>query len=803
MGDTATTHASGFPRALRHATTHNGDHLAKTILLGLIILLVSLSTNFILGVDQSKEYLAAGFERRLDILTGRATSDPHNPIELQVILAIGAMFLHMLVAGGTCHLFHSRLVHLAKTTKSNVWYVGTLGILLIASWPFYTFADSTLSAYESVYQGLGETGLNPQTTASLKVTLHYFLGAIIGSGAIALAVLAAHHIWPRPMVWVDGAASVAVVLIAAGFHVVAGYLETDWFRQVGAFALVFIGGGFVWTIVYTFWASRVPDPVLMGGYVVIAVLIGVKAWGLERTAFTTHTPSTLVKVDDCHDRAKEFLKFEREILSELLEGENKGNVLGALECGSASNPLETAAENNAGPNADYFAKQRFTRSLKESAGRRAIDLKESVTEKYERRSRDFFEIPPINDKITEWFAARSAEIEKLPPGEKYPVFVAAAEGGGMYAAYLTAMALARLQDERPRFADHLFAISAVSGGGVGAQLFADLAYRKLRMMDGSGGAYQFAVEQFFRTDFQAPLVGALLFADAPSFILPRWTSAADRATALSHSFDSGWDRMWDVLRNRVAAAEKVPTTGKRNYFADGAARGADAPAVIINATLSNNGMPVILSPFYFSNFYGALDRTDSWAFYRFAHFFDVLPGVDMPVTTGVLLGARFPYITPGGRFPIRLGSRRKLFQSSDISLADGGYFDNTGTATALALIRRIREAAPANLQDKIDVKLIRMVDPTSPGYSTVEKSPSEAILPLATLYATRSFTRDFYARLMESDSAPPYDVTFDPNGTPLSWQLSRATRKHVEDAVRKSLEVRGRGLFEVKALLQP
>src|SRR5262249_53572571 len=67
-------------------------------------------------------------------------------------------------------------------------------------------------------------------------------------------------------------------------------------------------------------------------------------------------------------------------------------------------------------------------------------------------------------------------LEKRPDKENYrdsayPVYVVSAQGGGMYAAYQTAIFLARLQDLCPSFRHHLFAISSVSGGSVGSATF--------------------------------------------------------------------------------------------------------------------------------------------------------------------------------------------------------------------------------------------------------------------------------------------------------------------------------------------
>ncbi|MEM9726419.1 MAG: hypothetical protein AAF909_13295, partial [Pseudomonadota bacterium] len=59
----------------------------------------------------------------------------------------------------------------------------------------------------------------------------------------------------------------------------------------------------------------------------------------------------------------------------------------------------------------------------------------------------------------------------LPGPGRRPVFIIAASGGGAYAAAHTAHVLGALQDANPSFADHIFAISGVSGGSVGATLF--------------------------------------------------------------------------------------------------------------------------------------------------------------------------------------------------------------------------------------------------------------------------------------------------------------------------------------------
>jgi len=50
----------------------------------------------------------------------------------------------------------------------------------------------------------------------------------------------------------------------------------------------------------------------------------------------------------------------------------------------------------------------------------------------------------------------------------YPVFIVTAEGGGIKAGYFTAAVMTAIQDRAPAFAQHIFAVSGVSGGSIGS-----------------------------------------------------------------------------------------------------------------------------------------------------------------------------------------------------------------------------------------------------------------------------------------------------------------------------------------------
>lgn len=113
--------------------------------------------------------------------------------------------------------------------------------------------------------------------------------------------------------------------------------------------------------------------------------------------------------------------------------------------------------------------------------------------------------------------------------DPYPVFIVAAAGGGAYAAYYTAMFLARLQDRCPNFAQHTFAISGVSGGSLGATVFAALAKQMAKNGDyiecnfnvpPKDGPFEEKVREIFSADLLSPVLAAALFPDLLQRVLP-------------------------------------------------------------------------------------------------------------------------------------------------------------------------------------------------------------------------------------------------------------------------------------------
>jgi hypothetical protein len=83
--------------------------------------------------------------------------------------------------------------------------------------------------------------------------------------------------------------------------------------------------------------------------------------------------------------------------------------------------------------------------------------------------------PPPQLVFEDWLRSRQDLTYYAEKHQRYPVFIVAARGGGIYAASQEAIFLSRMQDQCANFSQHIFAISGVSGGSVGAALFSSLA----------------------------------------------------------------------------------------------------------------------------------------------------------------------------------------------------------------------------------------------------------------------------------------------------------------------------------------
>src|SRR4051794_22390663 len=105
---------------------------------------------------------------------------------------------------------------------------------------------------------------------------------------------------------------------------------------------------------------------------------------------------------------------------------------------------------------------------------------------------------------------------------RIPSFIVSAEGGGIRAAFFTAITLARMVDHCPRIAHHIFAISGVYGGSIGAAVFAaamaarppNRTDKRCDLIMSASHFYEDAVSEVLSDDHLSPLLARMLTGDA-------------------------------------------------------------------------------------------------------------------------------------------------------------------------------------------------------------------------------------------------------------------------------------------------
>jgi hypothetical protein len=271
----------------------------------------------------------------------------------------------------------------------------------------------------------------------------------------------------------------------------------------------------------------------------------------------------------------------------------------------------------------------------------------------------------------QWFDARK---DKPGPnatakGTAYPVFIIAVEGGGIYAAAAASLFLARLQDDRPCFAEHVFALSGVSGGAIGATIFQALANPAASTAgDPAAACGQNAskadtlsqhVTDIMSDDYFSPVVGAIL----PDFLGERM----GRAETLEASFVAS------VRRYSARAADSL-----NDWYLKHWSVGAAAPALVLNTTSAETGYRVALAPF-------GLNNSGNQELFSFSDSgltnHGATPAEDVSLMFAAVASARFPVILPPYSISVKAGSRWNF--------VDGGYADNSGAETALDIYRSL------------------------------------------------------------------------------------------------------------------
>jgi hypothetical protein len=401
----------------------------------------------------------------------------------------------------------------------------------------------------------------------------------------------------------------------------------------------------------------------------------------------------------------------------------------------------------------------------------------------------------LGDRPEKWIEGRRDAAGAIDESARYPVFIVAVEGGGIFAATAASLFLARLQEMEPSFARHVFAISGVSGGAIGATLFQALAREKSGPIppecgdDMTGtqskddGPLSKKISKIMRDDHFSPVVGSI----AHDFLI----DPSARAGALERSFVSSAGTCDSRAGKLLDGLYKDHWSGP----------GAAAPALVLNATWAETGYRVAFAPF-------ELHAPGNQTLYSFSD--KNMPGDGVRLMKAAVVSARFPFILSPYTFvrkpnpeeneekPETKSERREDKGAGKKSgegtgnkwhFVDGGYADSSGAATALDLYRALETTAQAR---KVEIKVILLTssDPR-PDFNRIEGTAfRETLAPISAIMAVRKgLGNQAVARACEYLALPdcktgngitPWKLRVvwldeEAYGLPLGWKISNAT----------------------------
>lgn len=358
------------------------------------------------------------------------------------------------------------------------------------------------------------------------------------------------------------------------------------------------------------------------------------------------------------------------------------------------------------------------------------------------------DLPSIEQSFVAWLNAREGLMGKVnySEGHPFPVYVISAQGGGIYAAYHTAMALARLSEEVCGFDQHIFAISSVSGGSMGSTIYSMALKNHGNACDASilpeaqagnpksrEARLDERIESYFeQRDGLATILASLLFGDITQRFFPLVVSHWDRALGLELSFENRYsDPVMKSINGANVLMKPIRLDGSfyhdqdirlRNPAAgrDPASRGLMPSQpdyhrfnLVLNTTEVENGRRFVLAPFSMSKPFTDADFHQPW------REIPDRPDVrDLRFSTAAGLSARFPVVSPYGFFA---DNRKRRF-------VDGGLYDNSGAITAAEIMNNLNVYLAGRCRERLNGAVVPV--PTA-GVCELIRNKRIKVIPLA------------------------------------------------------------------------
>lgn len=276
----------------------------------------------------------------------------------------------------------------------------------------------------------------------------------------------------------------------------------------------------------------------------------------------------------------------------------------------------------------------------------------------------------LREYFMKWVQDRDSLITNA--GNEFPVYFVLSDGGASRSGYWVASVLGKLEDTSGRnFSRHLFCLSGASGGSVGNAAFYALLHEANKQPLANNQTFYEAGKDYLRSDFLTYTLSRMLGHDFFVQTLP-FDTKGDRAKALTDALEEApADGVFLKSKLATPLSQLAVYSGKVN---------TNLPIICINATRMQDGQPSVISTIDIDT--GSFNN-------RVDILKKLLKGKDMKLSTAVVLGASFPYVSPAGRIELRHQFRGGTIRDMPNYFVDGGYVDNSGAGVVHEMLIKL------------------------------------------------------------------------------------------------------------------
>jgi len=384
----------------------------------------------------------------------------------------------------------------------------------------------------------------------------------------------------------------------------------------------------------------------------------------------------------------------------------------------------------------------------------------------------------LHEYLENWINIRKADLADSSHYTEYPLIFVLSDGGASRAGYWVASVMAKMNEEtNGEFNKHLFCMSGASGGSVGNAAYFNLLRAKLTSDTIKHDVSN--VQQYLKTDFLTFTVARMLGPDVFRHIFP-FQFVDDRGAALARVLEQGPDPKC-LLYDSMATNFSELITQKNKIY--------PLPILCINTTRMQDGLPAVISNIDFSDprFNQRLD------------FLDLLDEKkDIKLSTAVVLGASFPYVSPAGRID-SAGIKKKANY-----FVDGAYFDNSGSGAVSEMVNiLLRDSLYMQYQNKLKIYILHIANSPLEGVPLQKVNPmiNDLAAPIKTLlgaYGTQTIVNDNRLLNLMKTNFPRdnlyrkinlYEEGENPNYS-MNWVISEKLLKAMNEALNRNKELK-------------